>query len=116
MASVAAWPMQPLDRDPTARSRRVHDAREALAGAEEKGAARGLPAACGGVAWRRWLGGGGVLLVGVLAVLGHVGVALLGDVCVTGVAGASPSSLPRCRSARQKTTEGVRRGSRWCWR
>jgi hypothetical protein len=57
-----------------------------------------------------------VQLVDVLAMLGHVGVALLGGVCVTGVAGASSLLSLRCRSARQRATERVRGSRRWCWR
>jgi hypothetical protein len=53
-----------------------------------------------------------VRLGDVLAVLGHVGIASLGGVCVTGVADASSASLLRCRSAKQRATERVR-GGRW---
>jgi hypothetical protein len=93
--------MRPPDLDPTAQIRRVHDVCAVLAGAEEEGAARGLPASSGGMDRRRRVAGVGVRLVDVLAVLGHI-VASLGDVCVTGIVGTSPSSSPHCRSGRQR--------------
>jgi hypothetical protein len=103
-----ACAMRPSDLDPTARSRRAHDVCAVLAGAEEEGGGQGLPASGGGVDRRKRVGGVGVRHVDVLAALGHDFVSLLGGVCVTSVVGASPSSSPRCRSARQRYEERVR--------